>query len=74
VDLRYEPDRATIKLTLVIPCINLKDNDDSARFQTEAIITEQLTTIALGRPDLVKGVIQIYRFEFLEGTASIVIS
>ena len=72
VDLRYEPDRATITLTLLIPRINLEGNNSSCRFKTEAIITEQLTS--LGGPDLVKGPIQIYRFESLEGEASIVIS
>jgi len=72
VDLRYEPDRATITLTLLIPRINLEGNESSSPFKTEAIITEHLTSI--GGPDLVKGAIQIYRFESLEGMTSIVIS
>lgn len=72
VTLRYEPDRATITLTLLIPRINLEGNESSSPFQTEAIITEHLTSI--GGPDLVKGPIQKYQFESLEGLASIVIS
>ncbi len=69
VDLGHEPDRAKITLTLLIPLINLEGDETS--FQAEAIITEHLTSI--GGPDLVKGAIQIYRFEPLEGRAKYVI-
>jgi len=72
VDLGFEPDRATKTLTLLIPLINLEGNQSSSFFHTEAIITDHLTSI--GGPDLVKGAIQIYRFESLEGTAGIIIS
>jgi len=70
VDLGFEPDRATKTLTLLIPLVNVKGGSP-APFQTDAIITEHLTSIA--GPDLVKGAIQKYRFESLEGTASTVL-
>jgi hypothetical protein len=69
VDLQYEADRATVTLTLLIPRINLEDNNSLSQFETEVIITEQLTS--LGGPDLVNGVIQIYRFESIEGEGRI---
>ena len=72
VVLNYVFDGPMTTLTLLIPLINLKDNNDSVQFHTEAIITEQLSS--LGGPNLIKGVIQNYQFVLLEGTARITVS
>jgi len=70
VEIGYEPDRAKITLTILIPRINLEGNETP--FQTEAIITEHLTSI--GGPALVKGALQVYRNEPLAGKAKFTVS
>jgi hypothetical protein len=67
IDLAQIPDLQTIKVTLVVPTVNLPQPANSSDLQTIAILTTSRTTI--GGPNLVVGQIETYRTLYLRGTA-----
>jgi len=69
VDIGYIPDLARITLTILIPIINHEGAE--VPFRTEAIITQHLTSIA--GPAMVKGPLQVYAIESLEGKARFIV-
>ncbi len=74
VTLKQIPDLESLILTMIIPRINLYedrtvfDPQGSVMFETQAIKTKSRTTIA--GPDLVRGVVQTYKYIDLVGKAS----
>jgi hypothetical protein len=67
IDLAQIPDLQTIKVTLVVPTVNLPQPANSSDLQTIAILTTSRTTI--GGPNLIVGQIETYRTLYLRGTA-----
>ena len=67
IDLAQIPDLQTIKVTLVLPTVNLPQPANVSDLQTIAILTTARTTI--GGPNLVVGQIESYRTLYLRGTA-----
>ncbi|MEZ4452887.1 MAG: hypothetical protein R3B09_25740 [Nannocystaceae bacterium] len=70
VTLESVPDLHVITLSLVVPAINL--HQDEAHFATKLIITTHKTSI--GGPALVKGALQTYESRTVHGVASFVVS
>jgi hypothetical protein len=64
IELEAVPDRQTVKLTLLIPIITLRNGE--AKFETLAIETTEQTTI--GGPGIPSGPLQSYRTRTLHGT------
>jgi hypothetical protein len=67
IDLAQIPDLQTIKVTLVLPTVNLPQPANVSDLQTIGILTTARTTI--GGPNLVVGQIESYRTLYLRGTA-----
>jgi hypothetical protein len=67
IDLAQIPDLQTIKVTLVVPSVNLPQPANVSDLQTIAILTTSRTTIA--GPQLIVGQIDTYRALYLRGTA-----
>jgi hypothetical protein len=65
IELEAVPDLQAVKLTLLIPIINLPNGD--AEFETLAIETTEQTTI--GGPGMLSGPLQRYRTRTLHGAA-----
>lgn len=65
VTVEAVPDLRTVMVTLLLPGINLTDDNSAPDFQTSAIITTQRTTIA--GPRNVRGAVQTYRVVSLSG-------
>ena len=73
VTLEAVPDSRNVTLSLMVPEINLEDNNDAkASFSTVAIFTTHYTSI--GGPGLVAGPLQTYEVVALEGVAGLAIS
>jgi hypothetical protein len=65
VTLEVVPDSHTLTLTLLLPKIHLRGQENS--FATPAIHTRHLTSV--GGPGLIKGPLQTYNVVLLQGTA-----
>lgn len=70
VTLESVPDLHVITLSVVIPAVNLQQ--DEAHFATKLLITTHRTSI--GGPALVKGPLQTYESRTVHGVASFVVS
>lgn len=68
VTLRAVPDLKMILFTLIVPQVNVSDDDPKVSIRTKAIETTAKTTI--GGPDMVPGAVQAYKMYSLKGTAS----
>lgn len=69
VTLESIPDLHVVTMTLVIPAVNL--HDDEASFETHAIFTTHRTSI--GGPALVQGPLHTYEVRALRGVARFVV-
>jgi hypothetical protein len=67
IDLAQIPDLQTIKVTLVVPTVNLRPPATTSDVQTIAILTTSRTTAA--GPQLIAGQLETYRTLYLRGTA-----
>lgn len=70
VTLRAIPDLKTILFTLLVPQVNIPDNEN-VTIRTKAIETTIKTTI--GGPDLVSGSVQTYKTYSFKGVASLLL-
>lgn len=71
VTLKSVPDLRTITFSLLMPLVNVPDNDPTVSVNIKAIETTSKTTIA--GPNGVKGQVQTYKLYSLKGTAQSVL-
>ena len=71
VTLKAVPDSRTIVFSLLLPLVNVPDDDPTVHVSIKAIETTNRTSIA--GPKLVKGQVQTYKTYSLKGTAKSVL-
>lgn len=71
VTLKSVPDLRTVVFTIILPQVNVPDNDPTVQVNIKALETTSKTSI--GGPNLVKGQVQTYKVYTLKGTAQSVL-